>query len=70
MIQIGTYQHFKGGVYSVEAIATDTKDGMSQVVVYRSLADGRVWVRDLPDFEEPVRWPDGSFQPRFIPVPV
>jgi hypothetical protein len=68
MIQTGTYQHFKGNLYVVEAIATDSKDAMTQVVVYKSVADGRVWVRELRDFEASVRWPDGSFQPRFMPV--
>lgn len=68
MVQVGTYQHFKGGLYSVEAVATDTKDGSTQVVVYRSLVDGRVWARELRDFESSVRWPSGEFQPRFMPV--
>lgn len=49
------YRHFKGGYYIVQSIATveADRDG-EQVVVYQSLQDGRVWVRPLSVFQEPV----------------
>lgn len=40
------WRHWKGGEYVVCELATDEMTGRP-VVVYRCLADGRVWVRDL-----------------------
>lgn len=39
-------EHYKGGRYVVEGIAQDENTGET-LVVYRSLADGRLWVRPL-----------------------
>ncbi len=47
------YRHYKGGLYGVVAWATD-EPTMTPVVVYRSVADGRVWVRSREDFEATV----------------
>ncbi len=38
------YRHFKGGVYTVIAVATHTET-MEEMVVYRSDENGSVWVR-------------------------
>lgn len=37
-------QHFKGGLYIIEAFGTNTETG-ENVVIYKSLTDGRTWVR-------------------------
>lgn len=59
----GCYQHFKGRIYAVTSVAThsETEETM---VVYMS-EDGRLWVRPLAMFTEPVVWPDGVTRPRF-----
>jgi len=38
------YRHFKGGLYTVIAIATHTET-MEEMVVYKSDENGSVWVR-------------------------
>lgn len=44
------YKHFKGNLYQVMAIATDSEDG-SQKVVYQALyGDYKIYVRDLQSF--------------------
>ena len=48
------YRHYKGGTYRfmAEAQIEGRPDGDpdARVAVYRSEADGRVWVRPLADF--------------------
>lgn len=71
-IQTGSvYEHFKGGRYLVLHVAEDSTNDRSgnQLVVYVSLTYGVVKCRDIAEFLEPVEWPDGTPQPRFIPVP-
>lgn len=43
-VTVECYQHYKGGVYELlhTAINSETREEM---VVYRSVADGTVWVR-------------------------
>lgn len=55
--------HYKGGVYDILAVGShsETDDHM---VVYRSLKDGRVWVRPLSMFDDVVPTSRGD-QPRF-----
>lgn len=62
-------QHWKGGLYRVEAVATREADGETQVV-YRPLADParRAWTRPLSDFVETVEGLDGEARARFVPV--
>ncbi len=62
------YVHYKGGRYTVVATAIDATNtaGDRQVVVYRALKDGAVYVRNLAEFLEPVVWPDGETRPRFL----
>jgi hypothetical protein len=40
------WTHYKGGEYEIICLAVK-EDTMEQVVVYRSLSYGTVWVRDL-----------------------
>lgn len=58
----GRYRHFKGGLYEVVGVATDSETE-EPVVVYKS-ADGRLWTRSLAMFAEAVER-DGVTRPRF-----
>lgn len=44
-----TYRHYKGGLYEIicEATCVETKDTQ---VVYRSMSDGKIYVRDKLEF--------------------
>lgn len=46
----GLYQHFKGGVYQVIALAKDEADVNRTLVIYRSIKYGDVWARELSSF--------------------
>lgn len=62
------YRHYKGGIYSVVAWATD-EPTMTPVVVYRSVDDGRVWVRTCKSWDETVETNLGGIAmdvPRFV----
>jgi len=65
------YQHWKGGLYRVESLATLEATG-DVAVVYRPLAapGSRPWIRPLPDFVEQVAGRDGSARQRFLPLPL
>ncbi len=70
ILQNHIYEHHKGGKYLVLFVAdesTNARKGNS-VVVYVSLTYGKVKVRDLNEFCEEVKWPDGEMRPRFISV--
>jgi len=57
------YKHFKGGLYEIvcEAIDSETQDDL---IVYKSLKDGKVWVRPKRMFFENVEV-NGEIVPRF-----
>jgi hypothetical protein len=57
------YKHFKGGLYEIvcEAIDSETQDDL---IVYKSLKDGKVWVRLKSMFFETVTL-NGEIVPRF-----
>lgn len=65
-IEDGTHLHKTGGRYQVLHTAATLEADMTEVVVYVSLTDGRVWVRPAASWLEPVRWPDGTIRPRFL----
>lgn len=48
------YRHYQGGLYRLlhEAILEATEE---PVVVYRSEADGRIWVRSLREWNQKVQ---------------
>ena len=47
------YQHFKGGIYTVTAIATHSET-LEECIVYQNEADGTVWVRPKSMFMDTV----------------
>ncbi|HEY4498843.1 MAG TPA: DUF1653 domain-containing protein [Candidatus Paceibacterota bacterium] len=63
-----TYVHKKGGRYIILHIADEStnKRTGNKVVVYQSIALGKIHTRDLDEFTELVEWPDGTQKPRFI----
>lgn len=60
----GLYRCHTGNKYQVLFTATSTEDHASQLVVYRGLADGRIWVRPQEEFlgQKEIK---GQLQPRF-----
>lgn len=64
----GRYRHFKGGLYDVIGVARLEADRDQCVVVYRSVADGTMWVRPFESFTSTVDVA-GEPVPRFAPVP-
>jgi predicted metal-dependent HD superfamily phosphohydrolase len=65
------YQHWKGGLYRVVALAVEEATG-APTVVYRPLSDPaeRCWTRPLVSFEEEVEGLDGEARARFVHVPL
>ncbi len=64
----GTYRHFKGNLYRVEAVAKDSETE-ENLVVYRALyGEGGLWVRHESMFLSEVdraKYPDATQQYRF-----
>ncbi|MBE6538860.1 MAG: DUF1653 domain-containing protein, partial [Ruminococcaceae bacterium] len=52
-IKKGKYRHYKGGEYEVIDFAIDSET-LEDVVLYRSLETGKIWVRPVWMFEETV----------------
>lgn len=64
------YRHFKGNEYYVEGLATHSETG-EQLVVYRALKGGALFVRPLEMFLSPVdreKYPDAGQENRFEEV--
>lgn len=69
MIQSGkTYQHFKGGLYTVLFVVEESTNARKggKGVVYVSHTYGTIKYRDLDEFIEEVVWPDGNTRSRFV----
>lgn len=68
MIKIkGIYKHFKGHLYIVEDIGYDSET-LEEKVIYRSLDDGKLWVRSLSEFKSLVdkkKYPNVTQTERF-----
>ena len=71
----GTYEHYKGGRYTLLFQAHDSTNAQVPdddpgrwMAVYVSHTTGRINVRGVAEFCEPVKWPDGRTQPRFTLV--
>ena len=61
------YEHYKGFLYKVLAIARHSET-LEELVVYQALyGEEDIWVRPLAMFLENVEI-DGQFQPRFKPI--
>lgn len=61
------YLHFKGNMYELLNIATHTETGR-QFAVYKSLNDGKVWIRQLEMFVSEVdheKYPNVAQKYRF-----
>lgn len=63
----GVYMHYKGGKYRVLFVAKESTNARSggKTVVYVSLTNGNIFTRDLSEFTETVKMPDGKEVPRF-----
>ena len=65
------YRHFKGNYYQVIDFAFNANNGddlSKKMVIYRSLADNKLYVRDLREFSSPVdkrKYPDATQYYRF-----
>jgi len=51
----GTYKHFKGGLYEALFLAKNSENPKEDLVVYKSLENGQVWVRPAKMFFEEVK---------------
>lgn len=63
----GIYCHFKGSLYRLKYVATDTETG-KETAVYESLKDGKLWCRPLEMFLSPVdreKYPYATQEQRF-----
>lgn len=59
-------KHYKGGLYTVIAVATESETG-NEVIVYQNDADKRIWVRPIDMFYEDVYYKFESVA-RFIVI--
>ncbi len=59
----GTYEHYSGKRYHVIGLARHTETN-EELVIYKSLDDGNLWVRPVAMFIETISL-NGSIQPRF-----
>ena len=67
MIEKGIYRHFKGNLYEVVGIATNSET-MEEMVVYKALyKDGGLWVRPISMWNELVMH-EGKKVKRFLKV--
>ena len=62
-LKLGRYQHYKGNYYEVIALAKHSET-LEEMVVYKSIVKGLIWVRPLKMFVEDVSVDDKKV-PRF-----
>ena len=62
-IKIGTYRHFKGGMYKVVAIALHSEN-LEEMGVYQNIENGKCWVRPASMWDEKVEY-EGKTVSRF-----
>ncbi len=59
----GIYRHYKGNIYEVVTVALHSET-LEEMVIYRSVADGKCWARPLCMWNETVQTENGAV-PRF-----
>jgi hypothetical protein len=64
-LELGYYKHFKGTVYSVIAIATDTETGWDTAIYLDLNHPAKFWVRPVAMFFETVTNNEGVEVLRF-----
>lgn len=66
------YQHYKGGIYEIVSMAAHTETA-EQMVVYKSVNFGTVYVRPYTEWNKPVEnlwWHNGDWtRQRFSLIP-
>lgn len=67
-------RHYKGGRYTIIAVADSHEHNGDQFVIYVSHTNGRTFCRPLASndegvdaWDDVVTWPDGQTRQRFIP---
>jgi hypothetical protein len=65
-VKPGKYVHYKGGEYEVVGVGRD-ESTLEELVIYKALASGDLWVRPLANFLELVEV-EGQHLPRFAPI--
>ena len=64
-VEIGKkYKHYKGNVYEIITFAKHTET-MEDLVVYKSVSNGKIWARPLVMFSEKVKDINGVLVDRF-----
>lgn len=63
----GRYRHFKGGEYEVLGVGWMSEDAGLEMVVYRSLDNGNLWIRPVAMFLENMEREDYK-GPRFYKI--
>ena len=61
---IGSYKHFKGGIYEVVGVAKQSENPAEELVIYKREKDGTLWARPASMWSEHVER-DGYSGPRF-----
>jgi hypothetical protein len=51
----GKYRHYKGGEYEALFLAQHTEIEDEEMVVYKSISDGKIWTRPLSMWLETVK---------------
>jgi len=67
----GIYRHYKGDLYMVLGVGRQSTNGPTEgekVVIYFSIKRQQFCVREIGQFREKVKWPDGKMRPRFKAV--
>lgn len=62
-VKLGFYRHFKGGIYEVIGVASNT-DSVTPMVVYKDIQEKKLWVRALSSWSKPTD--DGEPRYRFL----
>lgn len=62
------WKHFKGGVYQIVLVCTDSHNPDTKLVIYQNTDTGDVWSRPVSEFLEkldPAKYPDAEQMYRF-----